>query len=85
MYVNEKLAVNRPNEPAENFYPHPQSFDAYFLDMCKQFCSKSYFPIRRKVSFLTGDNELKLGGLSVLGLKAEVKMFLKDIALSIFS
>lgn len=85
MYVNEKLAVNRPNRPAEReFYPHPRSSDACSLVMCKQLCSKSYFPIGRS-SFLTGGDNLKLGGLSVSGLKAEVKAFLEDISVRIFS
>lgn len=41
--------------------------------MCKQFCSKSYFPIRRKVSFLTGDTELKLRGVERFGIQSRGK------------
>lgn len=66
------------------FYPHPWSFDACSLVMCKQLCSKSYFPIGRS-SFLTGGDNLKLGGLRISGLKAEVKAFLEDTSVRIFS
>lgn len=66
------------------FYPHPRSFDACSLVMCKQLCRKSYFPIGRS-SFLTGGDNLKLGGLSISGLKAEVKAFLEDTSVRIFS
>lgn len=65
------------------FYPHPRSFDARSLVMCKQLRSKSYFPIGRSSS-PTGGYNLKPGGSSVSGLKAEVKVFLEDISVNIF-
>lgn len=72
------------NLQRREFYPHPWSFDAYSLVMCKQLRSKSCFPIGRSSSPTGGDN-LILGGLSVSGLKAEVKAFLEDFSVRIFS
>lgn len=73
MYVNDKLAVNRANRTCreEDFYPHSQSFDAYSLVMCKQLCSKAYFPPQQK--FSNWRREIKPWWIECFSLKSRGK------------